>query len=167
MTRILLFTAMALALSACGEAAAPDAAPSTAPRPPSATADNGPLQSGLWETATYDEAEGGAPDISRVCVGEDEKGSPEDALANFDDPDCKVSRSKTQAGATIRAECVKDGVKFVTDTTWTAHRTTYAFSLITKAEMPGGGIHESRITAKGRRLGPCPAGMAPGATVSE
>lgn len=164
MTRILLLTAAALTLAGCGQGAPPQPA---AGAPQSAqAADAGPLQAGLWETETQDEAEGGAPKVSRTCIGEDEKGSPEEALA-FDDPDCKVTRTSGLAGSTVHAECLKDGVKFVTDASWAAHRTNYRFSLTTKAILPGGGTHESRTTAKGRRLGACPAGMAPGETQGE
>lgn len=90
-------TAAAAALTSCSQASAIDAASVPAD---SAAASQGPLEAGLWETSTNDETEGGEPAVTRICVGEDEKGAPKDAFAQFDDPDCKVSRSAGVAGLT-------------------------------------------------------------------
>ena len=160
MTRLVLLTAAVAVLTACDNPAdtVPEVAAAAAPGASAGDADRGPLQAGLWETSTVDATSGGAPDVVRVCIGEGDKGPAEDALPQFDE--CTVSRTNGPAGETTHAECMKDGVTFVTDATMAARPTTYTFTLTTRATMPGGGVHESRISANGRRLGPCPAGMA-------
>lgn len=166
MNSLIPLTITAAVLSACTDIPDLDAAQAPA-QIAAAPAAASPLEPGLWETSTYDEAEGGDPDVSRICIGADEQGAPKDLLANLDDPTCKTSRAGTTANMTAHSECLRGGVRLITDAAWSAQRTTYTFELKTRAVMPNGQAHEGRVTAAGHRLGPCPAGMEPGDSDAE
>lgn len=141
-----------------GQRSGPVSPPAKAPP----TAETTALTPGLWETTTVDEAAGGTPEVSRVCVSEEQAKSPPGDFLKLDDPACSVTRSSGPGGETAHAECLKDGVRFLTDATWAARGGSYRLALTTRAVLPGGQVHEGRTRAEGRRLGDCPAGMRPG-----
>ncbi len=119
---------------------------------------------GLWEV-TYRRDEMGFRETRRICVGPSLAENLAELPANPEKMDCRKHELKIEGeSAHIESVCAKN------DTTVTSHIDidmgigSFHQDMETLYEPAFAGHGDVHTTADGRRIGDCPAGMAPGAS---
>ena len=119
---------------------------------------------GLWEI-TYRRDEMGFKETRRVCVGKALAETIAELPANPEKLDCRKHELKIDGNsAHVESVCTKN------DTTVTSHIDidigigTFHQEMETLYEPAFAGHGDVHTTADGKRIGDCPAGMAPGAS---
>ena len=109
-----------------------------------------------------------APETTRECMGDKANAEVRKMLLDPPKPGCKVSRSTGAGGLTYHAVCDQNGAQNTLKLNVLGNDTAYKMTLaLGITPVPGGERVETVMTAHGRWIGACPAGMQPGDIVDE
>lgn len=167
MRPLLIFSAAALVLAACGPPAPAASGEVLAAEtriaeptgmPPLDAAGAPRLRPGLYEVRQTDDGE--APRTTRECLGEDANAEMREILARKPTPDCKISRSTGPGGLQVASECRQNGMTNRLKLTVAGSDTAYKMTLSLGVTTPNGETSTTRSIAEGRWLGACPADTA-------
>lgn len=159
-----------IGLAACSEKGpAPQAAEAAETASPKALAGTPPLDArgvphfrpGLYEVVQT--STDSAPETTRECMGEEANAEVRKMLLDPPKPGCKASRSTGSGGLTYQAVCDQNGAQNTLKLNVLGDDTNYKMTLaLGITPVPGGERVETVMTAHGRWIGACPAGMKPG-----
>jgi hypothetical protein len=166
--RIIIVSALAMALAACGGNDGGNGSATSGPDEVSTTTtsklvlgeDGVPkFKAGLWEITGGGEGKEG--EVERQCLGSETNEELREAVTREFDKECKVERRSGPEGIYIKASCPSNGATIDAVTDIKGSDTNFDMKINMGVTMPDGSKQDTAMAASGRWVGECPAGMEP------